>query len=333
MISIILPIYNVEEYLPSCLESIIKQTYTDFEVIGIVDGSKDNSLSVLEKYAKEDKRIKIINRKENKGLLASRCEGLEHSKGEYIMFCDSDDWLDHKMLEKMKTVLEDTNSDYVKCGFVREYDEKKSELVKITDTIKTFTKNQFIEHIFPNFILTARYNNIWGELIKKEILDISNINKKIAMGEDVLINCQLFKKANTITYIDDCLYHYRFNLNSMTNKADIEKLEKNFNDLIEVQKEKIYLIKGLSNELLNTYISVSTNKLLFEQSIRVALQKNIPYRAAKKIIQRRLSNDIFLTIKTKDYKQFSKKDKIIYLILKNKCVLPIYIYAKLLSIK
>ena len=100
MVSIIVPIYNAEKKLRRCVESILSQTFSDFELILVNDGSIDNSLKICEKYALNDKRIKIISQ-ENKGIVSARKKGIENSTGEYIIFVDSDDWIDLKMVDKL----------------------------------------------------------------------------------------------------------------------------------------------------------------------------------------------------------------------------------------
>ena len=93
MISIVIPVYNVAAYLPQCLDSLVNQTYRDLEIICVNDGSKDNSLEILQQYASQDSRIRIISR-ENRGIAASRNEALAQAQGDWVMFVDSDDWVD-----------------------------------------------------------------------------------------------------------------------------------------------------------------------------------------------------------------------------------------------
>lgn len=119
-ISIIVPVYNVQEYISQCLESLIHQTYHNTEIILINDGSKDNTSSILQDYSIKDNRIIVINQ-ENQGVSASRNEGLKRASGDYIMFCDSDDWYELNACEiALKTIIEN-NADIVMFGYVREY--------------------------------------------------------------------------------------------------------------------------------------------------------------------------------------------------------------------
>ena len=113
MISIIVPVYNSEKYIDKCLDSILNQTYKDLEIVLVNDGSNDQSLKILEKYALRDTRIKVVNQ-ENKGVAAARNTGLDNATGEYILYVDSDDWIENNMVERMVELS--ANADIVFCG-------------------------------------------------------------------------------------------------------------------------------------------------------------------------------------------------------------------------
>ena len=115
LISVIVPVYNIEKYLPRCIDSILDQTYKNWEAIFVNDGSTDNSLKILEEYKKSDGRIKIIDKK-NAGSGAARNDGIETSKGKYIAFLDSDDWYEEDFLEKLYNNLIENSSDVSMCN-------------------------------------------------------------------------------------------------------------------------------------------------------------------------------------------------------------------------
>ena len=122
-ISVIIPVYNSEKYLPQCLESIVGQSYGDIEIICVNDGSKDKSTEILNSYAAKDERIKIINQK-NKGQSAARNAGLDVATGKYIAFVDSDDVIDFRFFEILYTAAERSGSEVVCCGFKKIYDKQ-----------------------------------------------------------------------------------------------------------------------------------------------------------------------------------------------------------------
>lgn len=122
-ISIIVPVYNVEKYLPQCLESLINQTYANIEIICVNDGSTDNSLEILDKYAKRDSRIIVINQK-NSGVSVARNAALKIISGKYLMFVDGDDWIELNNCETAYNLIEKYNADVVMWSYIREYPNK-----------------------------------------------------------------------------------------------------------------------------------------------------------------------------------------------------------------
>ena len=137
-LSIIVPVYNVENYLIRCLDSLVNQTLKEIEIICINDGSKDNSLNILEEYAKKDSRIIILNQ-ENAGLSAARNAGMEIAKGEYIGFVDSDDWVDLDFFEKLYIAAKNNDCDIAVADFIREHPTKKKKDLILQK--KKFLKN------------------------------------------------------------------------------------------------------------------------------------------------------------------------------------------------
>ena len=126
MVSIIVPIYNVEQYISKCIESILAQTYRDFELILVDDGSPDNCGKICDEYAKQDSRVHVIHQ-ENKGVSAARNAGISLAKGEYIMLVDSDDFITENMLEKMHDCIAESGSDIVICGMNTFLDGEETE--------------------------------------------------------------------------------------------------------------------------------------------------------------------------------------------------------------
>lgn len=129
-VSIIIPVYNTEKYLSRCLNSLVKQTLHDIEIICINDGSEDNSLSILENYASSDERIVLIDQK-NQGQSVARNRGIEIARGKYIGFVDSDDWVDDNYFEKLYCAAENNNCDIAVAGIIRLSKFNKKNLFKI----------------------------------------------------------------------------------------------------------------------------------------------------------------------------------------------------------
>ena len=133
-VSIIVPVYNVEQYIGECLDSILKQTYDNLEVILVEDCSTDNTLSLCQRYAKTDARIKLLRNEKNAGVSFSRNRALEVATGDYIGMIDSDDWIEADYIERMVTALEETGADTCACGYVKEFEDRgKTECYRIAN--------------------------------------------------------------------------------------------------------------------------------------------------------------------------------------------------------
>lgn len=203
LISIIIPVYNVENYLEKCLNSVISQTYKSLEIITVNDGSTDKSLAILQKYKKMDNRIIIVEKK-NGGLSDARNVGIETSTGEYLFFLDSDDYLDITAIEKMYNQMKKEN-DIVICNRYYVYEDKTLKL-RFKNNNNTIQMNK--EEALNNLLLMKNYDmSATMKLFK------SNLFKDIKFpvgktSEDYYIMYQLFDKANKISYLPEPLYYY-----------------------------------------------------------------------------------------------------------------------------
>ena len=230
-VSILIPVYNVSPFLSECLDSLIKQTLKDVEIICVNDGSTDGSLEILKEYAKKDERIVIVS-KPNGGLPSARNAGLDVARGEYVGFVDGDDFVELNMFDKMYRTAKRHNSDVVVCGG-KSYPED------------TFVPKWLDEALSPRDIL---YKNdaalalfkesgtrpfLWRNLIKKSLIDEYRfrLDEKIVVGEDLAFQFRVFPKANRISVISDKLYYYRrlrsdSIMNSVSYKNYVFRLDK-----------------------------------------------------------------------------------------------------------
>lgn len=197
MISIIVPIYNVEQYLPKCLDSILAQTNKDIEVILIDDGSTDNSGKIGNRYAKKDARIRVFHT-ENGGLSAARNLGLDKASGEYIGFVDADDWLDREMYEVLLNTAEALGADIVECGFVQEFMSKRVEKPAINRMVSA---KEAVEALVGGEIQTQVWNKLW----KRSLFDTVRFPDG-RNYEDIATAYKVFGKAK-VTGVKPCLYH------------------------------------------------------------------------------------------------------------------------------
>lgn len=221
-LSVIIPVYNVSEYLRQCLDSVINQTFTDMEIILVNDGSTDNSAEICAEYKQKDSRIIFIEQ-ENAGLAAARQAGLDIANGEYITFVDSDDWLELNMYETMLSAAYEDNVDIVFCNTYR--NESKKETPYMRNGL--FTRKEMEEEIFPR--LLGRFDKAsqvdvirwcnWLRIYKKELIDKNGIkfDKRFRRCQDLPFTFECTIHANSYYYLgDDYLYHNRMNYESLS---------------------------------------------------------------------------------------------------------------------
>lgn len=215
LISIIVPVYNVEKYISRCIKSLIKQTYTNIEIILVDDGSRDNSLKICNKFAKKDCRIKVIH-KENSGVSDTRNIGVSNATGQYIAFVDGDDFLPIDAIESLYNAITQNNSD-MSCGCCCKISAKTT--VQNHHPIKTiFTQNK------DELMEVMDYEEIkgpWAKLYKTEIIRSNNISfkKDIKISEDTIFVYQYLNKCKSISIIDKNVYYYnRLSSGSATTK-------------------------------------------------------------------------------------------------------------------
>lgn len=221
-ISIIIPIFNSEKTLSRCLNSIKAQTYDDFEVIMVNDGSTDNSAQICGEYCKEDSRFKLFTQ-ENSGPSVARNKGIEEASSKYLSFIDADDWIEPDTLEQFYNAAEETDADITVCSYVSETN-KGSIKQKSSEMPPGIYTEQDCREIALNSICNRTKGVCpfsWVRFVKREVLQMSGymFNTKIHRSEDFLLWTQVTFKINRICLITDkYLYHYVMNEESITHK-------------------------------------------------------------------------------------------------------------------
>lgn len=243
-ISIIVPIYNVEKYLEKCLESILGQTFKDFELILVDDGSPDNCGSICDRYLKLDSRVKVIH-KENGGLSSARNAGLDIAIGEYVGFVDSDDWIDTNMYEILYSMAKETDADIIQCKFKELYNENNINIKINTSKFKLIDKFEALNNLIDYGEMHVQMVVAWNKLYKKNLFDeIRFPNGKI--HEDEFTTYKLLYKSKKVALIGNELYYYRQTPNSIMNA----KFNKNRLDYLEALEESLIFFKKVNNEQL-----------------------------------------------------------------------------------
>lgn len=203
-LSISVPIYNVEQYLRQCIESLLAQTLKEIEIILVDDGSPDSCGEICDSYLQKDDRIIVIH-KENGGLASARQAALEVARGEYFCACDADDWVDPEMYYKLYTKAKATNSDIVMCDYIENH--SSGEVINKSFNFESLKGKDYLSEI-----LLGRFPHIiWNKIIKLDLFKRYNLTweQGINQGEDMLMCMKLFRHKISLESVSKPLYHYR----------------------------------------------------------------------------------------------------------------------------
>ena len=219
LVSILVPVYNVEDYLQQCLNSITRQSYTNLEIICVNDGSTDNSLSILQSFAKDDKRIRIINQ-QNSGLAAVRDVAISAACGKYAMIVDADDWIDENSVEDTVHIAENEHLDVVFFPYISEHlsHSDKHPLFAHPHVFDQQECSNLSKRMigptgseFTNILALDSCTTVWGKLYKSTLLKPyrSVSTQIVGTAEDALLNIECMQDVRAAAYINSCWYHYR----------------------------------------------------------------------------------------------------------------------------
>ncbi|MBE6229431.1 MAG: glycosyltransferase family 2 protein [Bacteroidales bacterium] len=265
-ISVVVPVYGVEEYIERCARSLFEQTLTDIEYIFIDDCTEDNSITVLRQvlyqYKERISQTRIVKMPVNSGQAAVRKYGISLAYGEYIIHCDSDDWVEPNMYEKLYGVAKRDNSDIVICDYFKSKSEHENYWVhqKITNN-----KNELIRALLNENV----HGSLWNKLIKLSLFK-NIIYPKDNLREDLTIIFQITFFADKISYISEPYYHYFYNSESITNNSEsinksISKIEQSINNymVMELFMKENEIYECFQKEVLNMKCRLKISALIY----------------------------------------------------------------------
>ncbi len=212
LVSVIIPVYKVEKYLDQCVESIVKQTYPDLEIILVDDGSPDRCPLMCEDWQRRDTRIAVVH-KANGGLSSARNAGLDICRGEYVCFIDSDDWIEPNYVERMLSAMMEEHADIISCSFVNEYEQSGKSVCKPKEFFSGGTEQALCLLYDQTRIVVAAM-----KFYKRKIWETMRFPEG-RLYEDALTTYKAFDLADRIVQIPDGLYHYRIRENSIMTSA------------------------------------------------------------------------------------------------------------------
>lgn len=304
MISFIVPVYNVETKLQKCIESILGQEEKEIELLLVDDGSTDRSGEICDRY-KENKKVKVYHNV-NQGVSKTRNFGIEHATGKYIIFVDSDDFINPDMGKKLRESLEKNQSDMVMCGFCHWSTIRQVMVLPEKKLCGTFSKKEFAENfaiLYGKLLLNSPCNKIYRkELIKEKF------REDLDLGEDFLFNLAYFSEMKSISIINDCLYNYvqadesslsgkfrqnQKHISEMTHKAAIKFLTDNGvkNEGTEIDEIFLYdIINAMEKLPFEKKMSYTEKKSIIESYTKDPYVISISRRTRLPILEYRIIN-------------------------------------------
>lgn len=267
-ISIIIPVYNVEKYIERCLKSILEQSFTDYEIILVEDGTLDMSGLICDRYALKYPFIHVIHQN-NKGLALSRKVGVDHAVGNYIMFIDSDDWIHRDTLRQMHRIMLESKSEIVCCQYTRVNEKGKQKL-------DTKMKEQLIscqnplESAYQMFVTRYLKASACGKLIYAPLLKNVDFKGNLAIGEEHDMVTQLLSLAKRVSIMEKGYYYYYWRTDSISHAGYNEKYYNSFNNYLHIRDKAIIDYIALKPNI-NAYFAE------FEMSVVTAMGRNKTY--------------------------------------------------------
>lgn len=233
LVSVIVPIFNVEKYIDECIQSILYQTYINLEIILVDDESPDKCPEICDDYAKQDSRIRVIHKK-NEGLGYARNSGLDIATGDFVVFVDSDDYLDKNTIQLLMSQVISNNAQYVKSGFRKINDAGKISYQRQYENIM-FTDTEIDKSLSPRLLGSSPSKSdsiemsVWASIYDRSIIEKHNIrfdSERVVISEDLPFNLSFLSYCKKAVLIHNITYNYRYNPNSLTQKYRSDKFLK-----------------------------------------------------------------------------------------------------------
>lgn len=321
--SVVVPIYKVEKYLKECVDSLLGQTFKDFELILVDDGSPDNCPAICDNYATADGRVKVIH-KQNGGAGAARKTGMKAAQGEYILPVDGDDFVESNMLERVNDILNEKSYDIVCFGYQR---FPSAEKTVYSFRKGAYDKKQLESEIYPSLVTGLdgkRFPpSVWGKAFKRELVTPVQLSvpDEIRIGEDACVTTASMYLANSMYYLHEPLYKYRVENESLT------RGKKNLFSWYEPLLRAGFYLKYLPENEFSGQIARITAHSFFNVAVTVVRVKK--YREAKREIKQKLSEEKVRAVLRRAKFKGNFKEKLALYCLKHRSVFLIKLISKI----
>lgn len=303
--SIIMPCYNVAEYLPDSVWDITKQDFTDWELLLVDDASTDRTREAAEKLAKADERITVINSKKNKGVSAARNKGLKKACGKYILFLDPDDRYEHSMLDIYHDTIRETDADIVVCGLIEEYEKKGKECYSISHSLpyRDAVGAADIARVGFSLEKETMYGYPWNKAYKRSLLIAKDITfPKYNHDEDILFNIEAFMAAERVTVIPEKLYHYKNRIkegNRLTDRYVPDYFPGKKRRIVSLYRQFLSSEKHFDREESKAFKAILAAIYFrsFASAIERMLHAGISIKSIRKFVKRQMNSRMFRFMK------------------------------------
>lgn len=312
LLSVIIPVYNVEKYLDECVTSVVNQTYQNLEIILVDDGSPDRCGEMCDNWAAKDGRIKVIH-KQNQGLGFARNSGIDAATGDYMAFLDSDDYVEQSMYEKLMMKAIETDSDIVVSGYNIQNSDGTFDAISDFGVEKTFEKDEILQLSLDFVIhkgnLSSRYEIACRSVFRRKTITTKFLSEREIVSEDYHYQIAATLCASKVTFIQDYLFNYRYNSSGLSKNFSFEKFKKSQKLLEEVNK--LYKPFNLSHTgdfvvLMSTFTTIKT---IFALPLSDMQRKHY--------IREMAHNNVWKSVSI-PYSDMTIKEKIIYFSMKTK---------------
>lgn len=331
MISVIVPVYNVEKYLYRCIGSILNQTFKDLEIILIDDGSKDRSGIICDEFKKKDNRIKVIHKK-NEGLGLARNTGMDIATGDYITFVDSDDYISTTLVEDLYKGIVSNNVDTALGGFKKITNDDKILLEKIPE-FNSYSEKNVLEEFLPKLIGSSPEKSdsikmsVWNGMYSRDIISKNKIkfpSEREFISEDIIFALEYYRFSKGVCILNNSNYYYRVNQNSLTKSYRKDRFEASK----KIYQKELEMIRELdiyekSKLRLNRQFFIFVKKCISQENIKIS---HLNYKQALNNIKK-ICNDQLLKNIIDNYPVYKLgyKQKIFIFMVKYRLVLLLYI--------
>lgn len=336
LVSIIVPIYNVEIYLDNCVQSLLDQTYTNIEIVLVDDGSQDGCGTKCDIWKQRDSRIKVIH-KNNTGLGMARNSGIDVATGKYVVFIDSDDWADKNMIKRLLNTAIEYGADTVLCNFIRSY-SNGNEIKVLQKYRKEVSQGKdVINDILLEMIGTQPfeerdfnlYMSVWHGLYSLDLIHSYGIrfpSERQYISEDIIFDVDYFSKSNKVICIPDCLYYYRENEKSLSSMYNPVRFKKEAILFIEVQRKLA--------EILNKNQYKYRAERMFLGRVRSCIMRSTScgFSQAKNEIEMICDNSIVKQVLSQyPYQKNPFSQRVFNFCLKNRMIFLVWVLAKIVA--